>query len=159
MDFLRQRVPNYMVPTQYFFIDEFPLNSNGKIDRNALLKLAKSHSILESKTIIEARTDLEKKLLEIWKDVLGVENIGIDDDLFTLGGDSVKSIQIVSRINKAGIWVTLKQVLQSLTVSKLAEAIASNNSMREEKIAQLTPGLTVDKEKWYVVKVSIVTFD
>jgi acyl-coenzyme A synthetase/AMP-(fatty) acid ligase len=76
MEFLRQRVPNYMVPTQYFFIDEFPLNSNGKIDRNALLKLAKSHAIMESKSITEARTDLEKKILQIWKEVLNIENIG-----------------------------------------------------------------------------------
>jgi hypothetical protein len=60
----------------------------------------------------------------------------------------VKSIQIVSRINKAGIWVTLKQVLQSLSVAKLAESIASNNSMREAKVEQLTPGMIIEKDKW-----------
>jgi aryl carrier-like protein len=147
ISYLRGKLPEYMVPQQYLFLDKLPLNANGKIDRSALRKLSESQVTEGGRKIVAPRTELERKLHSIWKDVLQIEEIGVDDDIFALGGDSIKSIQIVSRINKAGIWVTLKQVLQSLTIAKLAEVIASSDSLQKKAQQQKLPFMAINSDK------------
>lgn len=87
---ISKSLPSYMVPKIFLIIDKLPLNSNGKVDRKLLPKPDLSLLIKDNSKIVLPKTDIEKKLVDIWKDVLGNENIGTEDNFFELGGDSIK---------------------------------------------------------------------
>ena len=95
--FLQDRLPPYMVPHRYIFLESFPKTTNGKIDRKALPDPETSHSTVNA-DIALPRNELETKLVGIWKQVLNLSNVGIHDDFFALGGSSLLAVGIVSRI-------------------------------------------------------------
>ena len=98
-EYLGEYLPAYMVPHQIVKVDELPLTVNGKIDKKTLLeKVSSTDSSREE--YVAPRTPEEKALVIIWQDALNKENIGIKDDFFSLGGDSIKSIQIVAKVKK-----------------------------------------------------------
>ena len=74
---LKKQLPEYMIPKYYIKIEEFPLNANGKVNRKALPKPK-----IEKETFVEPRTKLEKEIAEIWKEVLGIDKVGIYDNFF-----------------------------------------------------------------------------
>ncbi|TBV12885.1 non-ribosomal peptide synthase/polyketide synthase [Stutzerimonas kirkiae] len=116
---LAQRLPEYMVPAHLLVLPQFPLSSNGKLDRKALpapdLSVARQH-------YQAPRNAAEQALAEIWQGVLGVAAVGIDDNFFALGGDSILSIQVVSRARQAGIQFSAKDLFQHQSVRTLAAA-------------------------------------
>nr|BAW32324.1 nonribosomal peptide synthetase [uncultured Candidatus Entotheonella sp.] len=143
--FLRQRLPDYMIPTQFVALNEMPLTPNGKIHRQALPEPDLNQLGLEA-SYTAPRTELETTLCEIWADVLGLERIGIHDHFFEIGGDSILALQIVSRCTRTGLGVTLNQLFQRerQTVAGLAEGIAARPATAidaEEAVGQvpLTP--------------------
>src|SRR5690606_32903633 len=87
---LKASLPPYMVPTYWARLDAIPHNASGKVDRKALP--APSESVSENSGYTAPETDAEKAIAETWQSVLGVERVGLDDDYFDLGGDSIKSI-------------------------------------------------------------------
>src|SRR5206468_1647138 len=93
-----------------------PLNPNGKVDRRALpapdWQLASAYTA--------PRTPVETKLAEIWARLLKLDRVGIDDNFFAIGGDSILSIQAVSRANQAGIAITTRQLFENQTIAALA---------------------------------------
>jgi amino acid adenylation domain-containing protein/non-ribosomal peptide synthase protein (TIGR01720 family) len=115
-----QQLPDYMRPSQYVRIEQLPLTTSGKLDRKAL----KEPEIKVQQQYRPARNDLEQTLVQIWQDVLKQERIGIDDNYFELGGDSILSIQIVARARQAGISIDLKQLFSAQTIAVLAESAA-----------------------------------
>jgi amino acid adenylation domain-containing protein/non-ribosomal peptide synthase protein (TIGR01720 family) len=120
--FLNHKLPDYMVPTSFIFLERLPLTLNGKLDRNAL----PAPDYLQSDGEFTApRTDVEKLLAQIWSAVLGVERVGVHDNFFDLGGDSILSIQIVARANQAGLKLTPRQLFQHQTVAELATVVGS----------------------------------
>ncbi|MBV9774976.1 MAG: amino acid adenylation domain-containing protein, partial [Gemmatimonadetes bacterium] len=121
--FLGERLPEHMVPGAFVALDALPLTSNGKLDRRALPAPGAG---VEPRAGYEApRTPLERTLAEIWAEVLGVERVGIHDGYFELGGDSILSIQIVSRARRAGIRLSPRHLFEHPTVAALAEAAGS----------------------------------
>ncbi|MDA1585506.1 amino acid adenylation domain-containing protein [Bacillus cereus group sp. TH230-1LC] len=96
---LQQVLPDYMVPSYYIEMENFPLNANGKIERNKLPDPLQEHLIINSQYVMP-RTHVEKKLVSIWNRRLGVERIGIQDNFFELGGHSLLAVQITADINK-----------------------------------------------------------
>ncbi|MGN6395818.1 MAG: non-ribosomal peptide synthetase [Mucilaginibacter sp.] len=97
-DFLKTKLPEYMIPGMWVPLESLPLNSNGKIDRNALPEHEEvQHS---RKIIIEPVTETEKMLTAIWKDCIGISECSIDDNFFALGGHSLMAVQILSKIEK-----------------------------------------------------------
>ncbi|MFE1929243.1 non-ribosomal peptide synthase/polyketide synthase [Streptomyces sp. NPDC059474] len=117
--FLTTSLPDHMVPSAMVVLDRLPLGSSGKLDRRALpapvwAARATGH--------VEPRTETEKALAAIWAEVLGVERIGVEDNYFTLGGDSILSIQIVSAARRAGIELTPRHLFVHQTVADLATA-------------------------------------
>ncbi len=120
-DFLRNSLPEYMIPTAFIILDKMPLLPNGKIDRNALPAPENSKSAEE--TFIAPRLPVEQILADIWKDILGVDKVGVHDNFFELGGDSIMSIQIISRANQSGIKLTPKQIFQFQTIAGLSGVI------------------------------------
>jgi len=119
---LSERLPDYMIPSLFVAMDALPLTPNGKIDRQSLSQLPPPSSGLE-KSYIAPRTDREKALAAICQEVLRVERVGMDDDLFALGADSIHLFQIASRAAREGLQVAPKQLLQNRTIGALAAAL------------------------------------
>ncbi|PKM50197.1 MAG: hypothetical protein CVV02_12585 [Firmicutes bacterium HGW-Firmicutes-7] len=114
---LSKELPEYMIPTYFIKIDKLPLTSNGKIDRKALPDVDCIHTGVE----YEGPTnEIQEKLIEIWKEVLEVEKIGINDSFFDLGGHSLKVTALVSKIHKVlNVDMPLREVFVNPTVKEL----------------------------------------
>ena len=117
---LQTSLPDYMVPSSFVFLGALPLTANGKVDRAALPVPEAAFSMA---AYVAPRTPLEETLASIWREVLKAERIGINDDFFELGGDSIKSIQAVARANHAGLKLTISELFGNPTISGLAESI------------------------------------
>ncbi|TKI15898.1 amino acid adenylation domain-containing protein, partial [Lysinibacillus sphaericus] len=100
---------------------------NGKVDRNNLPE--PTETIDDETNYMAPRTDIEKQLVEIWSDVLHVNKIGIHDNFFNIGGDSIKSIQISSKLNEIGLKISLKDIFNNPTIEKLALNIKANQQI------------------------------
>jgi amino acid adenylation domain-containing protein len=114
-------LPAQLMPAEFIRLDDMPLTSNGKIDRRKLPEPGSSRPELAS-VYVGPRTDTEHALTEIWSSVLGVDRVGVRDNLFDLGGDSIMAIQIVARANRIGLPITVHSLLDALTI----EGIATN---------------------------------
>src|SRR5262249_37324767 len=119
-DYLRRILPNYMVPSEILVLERMPLTVNGKLDRHALPSPDRIRKEAE-KEYLAPRTLLERLLVDIWSDVLSVEQIGINDNFFELGGDSILSIKVVARSNRAGVHIKTSHLFLSQTIAELAE--------------------------------------
>jgi acyl carrier protein len=97
--FLKQKLPSYMVPSAFVFLDSMPLTPGGKVDRRALPLPDGTRPDIEE-SFVAPRTTAEKELAEIWKEVLGIEQVGIYDNFFDLGGHSLLLIQAIDRSEK-----------------------------------------------------------
>jgi amino acid adenylation domain-containing protein/non-ribosomal peptide synthase protein (TIGR01720 family) len=118
-EFLQDKLPAYLLPNSIIVLDEIPLTLNGKIDQQALKKYSRENKrALNEYTA--ATTEQEKKLAAIWQEVLGIDNVGIHHNFFKLGGDSILSIQIVSRARSAGLEFTPRDLFENQTIALLA---------------------------------------
>ncbi|MFF0221630.1 amino acid adenylation domain-containing protein [Streptomyces sp. NPDC004629] len=115
---VRRSLPAYMVPGAFVVLDTLPLTANGKVDRRALP--APDGEVRSVSAHRAPRTPTEEKLAAVWAEVLGVERVGVDDNFFEFGGDSILSIQAVYRIRQAGLRVTAKDLFTRPTVASLA---------------------------------------
>ena len=116
-DFLKKKLPDYMTPSAFVVLDKLPLTHNGKVDRRALP--APERQIEAYRT---PRTPQEQILCDIFADVLKLDRVGIDDSFFALGGDSILSILLVSRVRRRGLELNPREVFQLKTVRALAAA-------------------------------------
>jgi aspartate racemase len=117
---LKQSLPDYMVPSYFLFLEEFPLTSNGKIDRRALPLPPETRPELEEAPIAP-RDDLEARLARIWERVLEVKSVGVRDNFFDLGGHSLLAVRLVSEIEKElGQRLPLVSFFQGATIEYLA---------------------------------------
>ena len=130
--FLRERLPHYMLPTSFVILEEFPITPTGKVDRLALQALKKP-KLKRGQDYVPPRNVTERVLVEIWSELLGVEHVGIDDDFFELGGDSILSIQVVARANQAGIRFRPAQLFEYKTISEIAAVAGSTPEIRAEQ--------------------------
>ncbi|WP_156497366.1 non-ribosomal peptide synthetase, partial [Paenibacillus jamilae] len=115
---LGQKLPSYMVPSYFIWLEQMPLTPNGKIDRKSLP--APEGSLHSGAEYVAPRTVAERALVAIWQSVLGVQTVGILDNFFDLGGDSIKAIQIVSRAFQAGYKLDMKDLFRYPIVATLA---------------------------------------
>src|SRR5262249_11926349 len=95
--YLRERIPEYMVPSLYVFLDALPLSANNKVDRKALPDPSAGRPVTQTE-IVKPRTNVEKDLAQIVSEVLGVESVGVHHTFFDLGGTSVDLVKIHGRI-------------------------------------------------------------
>ncbi|WP_343859383.1 amino acid adenylation domain-containing protein, partial [Fulvivirga kasyanovii] len=116
---LKQVLPSYMVPSQFIFLDALPLTSNGKVDKRAL-PMPDTEVLSGENGFVAARNEVEQKLVEIWSSVLGRSNVGIEDNFFLCGGDSIKALQIVSLMYGAGYRLQIKDIFQYPEIATLA---------------------------------------
>lgn len=154
---LKETIPQYMIPSEFIICDMFPINQNGKIDRNALpsvknfnLKISKKEFVPENKQ--------QEIVYNCWKNILGKELIGENEDFFQAGGHSLKAIQLITEIIKNfGIEIPLSIFYDKLTITKMCKYISDNidvkqttqnnydNLKTETNFYPITP---VQKEMW-----------
>ncbi|QYX31920.1 non-ribosomal peptide synthetase [Sphaerospermopsis torques-reginae] len=145
--FLKQKLPNFMVPSAFMVLDSIPMTSNQKVDYRALPTPDFSRS--DEDKFAAPRTLIEEKLVAIWSEVLRIENVGIHDNYFELGGDSILSIQLVSKANQAGIQIAAKQLFRYQTIAELATVAGMTRQINAEQgLVTGKVGLT-PIQKWF----------
>ncbi|MEU1984151.1 amino acid adenylation domain-containing protein [Nocardia sp. NPDC019395] len=133
-EFVSHRLPAHMVPSVIMMLDEIPLTPVGKLDRKAL-----PEPVLAAQSFRAPVGEVETIICEVFADVLGMGRVGVDDSFFALGGDSILSIQLVSRAKGRGVVFTPRDVFERRTVAALAE-IATLGSADEQLPAELPGG-------------------
>jgi amino acid adenylation domain-containing protein/non-ribosomal peptide synthase protein (TIGR01720 family) len=151
--FLAERLPNYLVPSMFVPLRALPRTASGKIDRQALPSLVDGAASVPC-VGRSVSTRAELTLCRIWSEVLGVPNVGVDDNFFALGGDSILAIQVIARARREGLRLTVRQFLGHPNVSALAAlaeeagiALAEQGPVVGE--APLTP-----IQRWFVEQAS-----
>ncbi|ONI88959.1 non-ribosomal peptide synthetase [Actinosynnema sp. ALI-1.44] len=137
-EYLGATLPDYLVPSVFVSLAELPLTISGKLDRRAL----PDPEITVDTVLVAPRTATERVLADVWAEVLGVPEVGVDDNFFALGGDSILSIQVVSRARQAGLKLTSKDVFLHQTIARLAAVTTDAAPRRTAEIsgpAPLTP--------------------
>ena len=120
--FLAQALPDYMVPDVFVFLDQMPLNSSGKVDRKALKEPERGS--LPRVEFVAPANEIESALVELWRDILGIGQIGVLDTYSSLGGDSLSVIKIITHVHKRfGAELSPREVFSLQTIRKLAEKI------------------------------------
>jgi len=135
-EFLKHRLPEYMLPQHFVMLDELPLTPNGKVDRRRLPAPSKRTDVRLS--FVAARNPTEEELTRIWESVLGVAPVGIHDDFMELGGTSIAAVRMASRIEKSfGTSMPLALLLRAPTIELLANAL-HNKRIWERRSALVT---------------------
>jgi amino acid adenylation domain-containing protein len=133
-DYLKQKLPDYMIPNAFVLIKALPLTPNGKVDRRALPAPDSFHNHQEDK-FVAPRTPTEAKLAAIWAEVLGLKQVGINDNFFELGGHSLLATQIISRIRQAfAIGLPLRHLFEAPTIASLSELIETALDTEDQEL-------------------------
>ncbi|WP_447800696.1 amino acid adenylation domain-containing protein [Pseudomonas kilonensis] len=135
---LALRVPDYMVPADFIALDAIPLNANGKPD---IARLPLPDAPIRQDTYEAPRDAVESAFVEIWQDVLRVERVGIHDNFFALGGDSILNLQIIARAHQRGMKLTPKQLFENRTIAEISAVISqgTNYSRETSSLARNVP--------------------
>ena len=142
---LKAAIPDYMVPGSFYRLEEFPLTATGKIDRKTLAETTSSQS-RSMKEYIAPSPGVESSLAELWKELLKVEKVGVYDNFFVLGGNSLRAIMLTSLVQKhLEVKVPLMEVFKNPTIRQLAEYI--NRTEKSEFIAIKA----AEKKDYYVM--------
>ncbi|GAA1985295.1 amino acid adenylation domain-containing protein [Catenulispora subtropica] len=133
--FLAGQLPDYMVPALFVTLDGLPLTATGKLDRAALPEPEFPGSAFRA-----PRSAAEQVLAEVYADVLDHHPIGVDDDFFVSGGDSIRSIQVVARAKARGVVVSAREIFEHRTVARLAELVEGRGEADLPVLAELPGG-------------------
>jgi aryl carrier-like protein len=120
--FMKAKVPDYMVPTTFVKMELLPLTTNGKVDRKALPAPERKANGCQQRSVAK-HTALEQKLMKIWAEVLRLETIGVHDNFFDLGGDSILGTLILARAARSGVKISPRQLFEHQTIAELSKAI------------------------------------
>jgi len=141
--FLKETLPDYMIPTVFFSLAEFPLTATGKIDRKTLAQQDISH-LLPRGQLEAPGNETEMHLLKLWEEVLKQDAIGVNENFFVLGGNSIKAILLVSRISKElNVKISLVEIFKHPTVKELAKYVGNEKKYIYQEI------IPVEKRDYY----------
>ncbi|AJC65785.1 MULTISPECIES: non-ribosomal peptide synthetase [Dickeya] len=142
---LKETLPDYMLPSIFHFLETLPLTSNGKIDRATLLSLQQDRPQLASE-FVEARTDVERQLVNMWQQALQLDTIGVQDNFFALGGDSLRGVQLVGRANDLDWNLSLVDLFQHQTIAELAALVEQHLSEQSTAVSHPEPFSMISAE-------------
>jgi amino acid adenylation domain-containing protein/non-ribosomal peptide synthase protein (TIGR01720 family) len=128
--FLREAIPEYMVPSAFVALAEWPLSPNGKVDRRALPAPERRAA---AGGYVAPRTPVEETLARVWAETLRVPRVGVQDNFFELGGDSILSIQVVARAHAAGVTLKPRYFFEHPTIAELAPLAESTVAVEAEQ--------------------------
>ncbi|GLV53931.1 hypothetical protein KDH_07820 [Dictyobacter sp. S3.2.2.5] len=146
--YLQTKLPHYMVPSTIVFLAALPLNHNGKVDRQALPDI---DSIVQEgeRDYVAPRNDVEQKLADVWAEIMHLERVGIQDNFFSLGGDSILSIQIIGRANQLGLHLTPKQLFQYQTIEQLSQVVEQSSMVEAQQDPAVGPVALTPIQRWF----------
>ncbi|GHO70186.1 hypothetical protein KSC_090780 [Ktedonobacter sp. SOSP1-52] len=147
-DYVQQHLPEYMTPAVFVQLARLPLTVNGKLDREAL----PAPGTIEheaGKTFVAPRTPTEQTLARIWAEVLGMDRVSVTDNFFTLGGDSLLSMQIIVRAAQAHLRLTPRQIFQQQTVESLASVVNTYSPFQAEQGIVEGPVALTPIQHWF----------
>ncbi|WP_033262779.1 non-ribosomal peptide synthase/polyketide synthase [Amycolatopsis vancoresmycina] len=144
---LRATLPDYLVPSAFVPIDAIPLTPQGKVDRRALP--APDAPADGGGTYVPARTAVEHQLVAIWSEVLGNDRIGVEDNFFGLGGDSILSIQVVAQARQAGLRLTSRDIFLHQTIAGLATAVQATTAATPAAAPVAGPAPLTPIQHWF----------
>ncbi|HEX2092606.1 MAG TPA: amino acid adenylation domain-containing protein [Longimicrobiaceae bacterium] len=134
--YLEERLPGYMVPSALVALDALPLAPNGKLDRRAL----PAPGEVGGAGYVAPRTPAEEALARLWCEVLGVERVGVHDDFFELGGQSILAVRLLARVRgELGVDLTAAELLQGSTLERMAQAVAGRRQRARLPLVPLQP--------------------
>lgn len=133
MQHLASKLPSYMVPSYFCRLKAFPLNANGKVDRASLPHPSTVWNDSIEASVDESEDEMEAKLLRIWRYLLKRDNVGVNDHFYSVGGDSILAIQIVSMARDQGIIITPRKVADHPTVKDLSTVALWANAKEKNK--------------------------
>ncbi len=126
---LKRWLPDYMIPGNFVMLEALPLTPNGKLDRQGLPAPIIIPELEEN--FVAPRTKIEERLAEIWAGVLGLDRIGVSNNFFEAGGDSIRSILIIAKARQAGLQLTPQQMFQYQTIAELAGVVQLSSTLPE----------------------------
>ncbi|MCA1568713.1 MAG: amino acid adenylation domain-containing protein, partial [Acidobacteria bacterium] len=129
--YLGKSLPEYMVPPTFVMLKEWPLTPSGKVDRRALPAPDAAHTRSGS-VYVSPRNEVERVLVEVWAEVLRVERVGVNDNYFELGGDSIRSVSLLAIARERGVSLSLQQLFQHQTIAELAKAFGEHGTSSAE---------------------------
>jgi hypothetical protein len=138
--YLKERLPQYMMPSAFVLLEKLPLTPNGKVDRQALAAVSGGEAPPAARPA-EPETDTEKALAALWAELLALERVGIDDDFFDVGGHSLLAIRTVARMrDRFEVNLSLRNLLESPTVRGLAGVIDGLLLLQQSQATADAPG-------------------
>ena len=146
-EYLKKRLPEFMVPPVFVILDDMPLTANGKIDRKALPAPREAAAAGGGGDAPES--EIEKRVARIWAEVLGLDRVGIHDNFFELGGDSILIIQAVARANRAGIRLSAQQFFEHQTIADLAAVAVDAGAVVAEQGAVTGAVPLAPMQEWF----------
>lgn len=142
--FLKEQLPDFMIPSIFMLLDRMPTTTNGKVDRRALPTPTQKEVLALQKNFVVPATPVEKILANIWGEVLGLEQVSLHDNFFELGGHSLNATQVIIRMNQELDMnlpvrlLFLRPILKDLATDiEKAKELASSDVLLEQKIAEL----------------------
>ncbi len=147
LDRLRNLLPEYMVPATLGFLEALPLTRTGKVDRKALLNMDEGFG--EGSLYVAPTNSTEQELVDIWAEVLCRPRVGIEDNFFALGGDSIVSLQIISRARQVGLQLAPRQLFENPTVASLAAVATQAEEASAEQGPVTGPAPLTPVQHWF----------
>ena len=145
--FLREHLPGYMLPSRMIALESLPLTPNGKLDRENLSQLVDENQT--GTDYAAPRDEVENVLAEVWRAVLNVGQVGIHDNFFDLGGDSIISLQVVSRLSLRGYLIQPRDILQYQTIAELAGVVETSGVIEAEQTPVVGSSPLVPIQRWF----------
>ncbi|MFZ5989460.1 MAG: AMP-binding protein [Bacillota bacterium] len=152
-EYLSKTLPNYMIPAQFVSLDRIPLTQNGKVDRKSLPE--PQEDVVMGTQYKDAQSDTEERLVEIWRKLLEIQKVGVEDNFFSLGGDSLKATTLATYIRKEfEVEIPLRELFKNQTIRELASYIERSekvgNKLDDENMVLLKKGKDKTKNLFIV---------
>lgn len=141
--YLSDRIPGYMVPSHFVHLEAMPLTPNGKVNRKILPEPEVKVGEFQAPA-----TEEESQLAQVWSEVLGIERLSVTDNFFSVGGDSIKSIQIGSRLRDSGYEVTVQDIFTHQTIRQLASNLKKLVSVSDQSVVEGISALN-PTQRWF----------
>jgi non-ribosomal peptide synthase protein (TIGR01720 family) len=149
-EYLNNKLPDYMVPSEFVILDALPTTPNGKIDRTAIRQMEIEDEIFDLSDFVAPRSETEEILAKIWKELLGTDDICVFDNFFEIGGDSLISIRIIARANEAGFNLTQQMLFEHPTIAEISSLIEKKSAANfpQESVYGEFPLLPI--QQWFL---------
>ncbi|HEU4321576.1 MAG TPA: amino acid adenylation domain-containing protein [Roseiflexaceae bacterium] len=145
--FLGRLLPDYMVPATFVMLERFPLTPSGKIDRRSLPEPDGGRPELEQE-YVAPRNATEQTLARVWAELIGLDRVGVHDNFFAIGGDSLLSLRVIASARQAGIALTPRQVFEHQTVAALAATLGDAPAVQIDQGIVTGPMLLTPAQNW-----------